>query len=71
MEVTVTLSANAGVVIQCGGYRIWVDALHDQKVDGFSAVDSKLQMDMLKCPAFSDPQYICYTHCHPDHFSEK
>lgn len=71
MEVTVTLSANAGVAIQCGGYRIWVDALHDQKVDGFSTVGPRLQAQMLNCPAFAKPDFICYTHCHPDHFSEE
>lgn len=71
MEVTVTLSANAGVAIQCGGYRIWVDALHDQKVEGFSTVDPQLQAEMLKSPAFAHPDFICYTHCHPDHFSEE
>lgn len=71
MEVTVTLSANAGVAIQCGGYRIWVDALHDQKVEGFSTVDAQLQAGLLKNSAFADPDFICYTHCHPDHFSEE
>ncbi len=70
MEVTVTLSANAGVAIGCGGYRIWVDALHDQKVEGFSTVDPQLQAGLLKSPAFAHPDFICYTHCHPDHFSE-
>ena len=71
MDVTVTLSANAGVAIGCGGYRIWVDALHDHKVDGFSTVEPRLQAQMLKTPAFAKPDYICYTHCHPDHFSEE
>ena len=71
MEVTVTLSANAGVAIECGGYRIWVDALHDRKVNGFSTVDPQLQAGLLKSPAFAHPDFICYTHCHPDHFSDE
>lgn len=70
MKVTVTLSANAGVAIHIGGYRIWVDALHTIKQPGFSAVDVPLQRRMLQCEAFADPDLILYTHCHPDHFSE-
>ena len=70
MKVTVTLSANAGVAIHIGGYRIWVDALHTKKQPGFSAVDASLQKRMLQCEAFADPDLILYTHCHPDHYSE-
>ena len=70
MKVSVTLSANAGVAIHVGGYRIWVDALHTQKQLGFSAVDESLQNKMLQCDAFAKPDAILYTHCHPDHFSE-
>ncbi len=70
MKVTVTLSANAGVAIHIGGFRIWVDALHTQKQPGFSAVDVPLQKQMLQCEAFAMPQLILCTHCHPDHFSE-
>ena len=70
MKVTVTLSANAGVVIAMGGYRIWVDALHTEKQPGFSSVDLLLQKRMLQCDAFQSPDLIVCTHCHPDHFSE-
>ena len=70
MKVTVTLSANAGVAIHIGRYRIWVDTLHTMKQPGFSAVDIPLQRRMLQCEAFADPDFILYTHCHPDHFSE-
>lgn len=69
MKVTVTLSANAGVAIHIGGYRIWVDALHTNKQTGFSAVDITLQKRMLRCEAFEKPDLIVCTHCHPDHFS--
>lgn len=70
MKVTVTLSANAGVAIHVGGYRIWVDALHTQKQRGFSAVDIPLQKRMLQCAAFAEPDLILCTHCHPDHYSD-
>lgn len=71
MEISVTLSANAGVAIDFGGHRVWVDALHNDKVAGFSAVCPKLQRRMMESDAFSNPNFICYTHCHPDHFSRE
>ncbi len=69
MKVTVTLSANAGVAIHVQGWRIWVDALHRDRQPGFSAVDVPLQKKMLESSAFSDPDWILFTHCHPDHYS--
>lgn len=70
-QLTVTLSANAGVSLEFGGHRIWVDALHTQKAPGFSCVDKQLQGRMLQSPAFAQPELILYTHCHPDHFSKE
>ena len=64
-----TLSANAGLAIEIGGKRIWADALHTRKQPGFSCVDEALQKKMLSHPAFQKPDVICYTHCHPDHYS--
>lgn len=64
-----TLSANAGLAIEIGGKRIWVDALHTRKHPGFSCVDENLQKKMLSHPAFQKPDVICFTHCHPDHYS--
>lgn len=68
-KVSITLSANAGVAIHFGGKRIWVDALHNEKVPGFSTVDTQLQGRMLQSEAFFSPDLIVYTHCHPDHYS--
>jgi len=67
-EITVTLSANAGVAIEIAGKRIWVDALHSKKVPTFSAVSQALFAKLLAAPEFEKPDAICYTHCHPDHF---
>lgn len=69
MKISVTLTANAGVAIGLDGHRLWVDALHDQKVEGFSTVCPEIQKQMMQSNAFSNPDCICYTHCHPDHFS--
>ena len=71
MKISVTLSANAGVAIDFGGHRVWVDALHNQKVEGFSAVSPNIRQQMMQSGAFSNPECICYTHCHPDHFSKE
>jgi L-ascorbate metabolism protein UlaG (beta-lactamase superfamily) len=68
-QISVTLSANAGVAIHIGGRRIWVDVLHHEKQSGFSTLDADLQQRMLQCEAFFHPDYICATHCHPDHYS--
>lgn len=70
-NITVTLSANAGVAIQVAGKRIWIDALHKQKVNGFSAVTGELLEKLLANAAFQEPDAICVTHCHRDHFSRE
>lgn len=69
MDLSVTLSANAGVSVQAGEDTLWVDALHEDKQSGFSALAPRLQGQMLAHPAFQNPQWICFTHCHGDHFS--
>lgn len=65
----ITLSANAGIALALGHYRIWVDALHREKVPGFSALDSALFTRLQAHPAFQDPNLICVTHCHKDHYA--
>lgn len=67
----VTLSANAGIALAFGGFRIWVDALHDEKVPGFSTVTPQLWAAMRSHPAFAAPDMLFFTHCHPDHFSRQ
>jgi L-ascorbate metabolism protein UlaG (beta-lactamase superfamily) len=70
-NIAVTLSANAGVCVDIGGKRIWVDALHSKKVPGFSTVSPALLEKLMEAPAFEKPDAICYTHDHPDHFSRE
>ena len=70
-NITVTLSANAGLAIQIAGKRIWVDALHRQKAAGFSVVSDELLEKVLADPAFAEPDAMCVTHCHRDHFSRE
>ncbi len=68
--VSVTLSANAGVSLEFGGHTLWVDALHEGKVPGFSTLDKGLQDQILR-GALGVPEQIIYTHCHPDHYSQR
>ena len=70
-RISVTLSANAGVVIDIGGRRIWVDALHRCKQKGFSTLTPAMQQQMMEQEAFFHPECIAYTHCHPDHYSDR
>lgn len=70
-KIKITLSANAGVCVDIGGKRIWVDALHSKKVPGFSTVSPELLTALWDAPAFQKPDAICYTHIHPDHYSRE
>ncbi len=67
--IQVTCSANAGIALQLGSLRLWADALHRRKVPGFSTVTPALWESLAVHPAFTSPDIIFYTHCHPDHFS--
>ncbi len=69
MKLSVQLSANAGIAIKINGQTIWVDALHHGKVLGFSTVTDSLLPQIWDSQYFSNPDAICVTHCHPDHFS--
>lgn len=66
----ITLSANAGISLDFAGKRLWIDALHQRKVLGFSSITPELFAQLLHHEAFQSPDIICYTHCHPDHFSK-
>ena len=69
VPVRVTLSANAGLALEIGGVRLWIDALHDRRTKDFSPVSPALWARMKTHGAFARPDYIIYTHCHPDHYS--
>lgn len=71
MEVSITLSANAGVCICVGNDAIWVDALHNKKVPGFSSVTPELFSEIMNPDRFTAPKAFCFTHGHPDHYSKE
>ena len=65
----VTLTANAGAVLEWNGHVLWVDALHDTPVPGFSSVSPALWARMRE--TLPPPELLCFTHCHPDHYSPR
>ncbi|MBQ7485848.1 MAG: MBL fold metallo-hydrolase [Oscillospiraceae bacterium] len=69
MEVTVTLTVNAGVCVSLCGVRIWIDALHTRPVPGFSTMTAEQVDAVLRHEAFASPDAVLCTHCHGDHFS--
>lgn len=70
-QIKVTLSANAGVCIEAGGKKIWVDALYANADPAYSTMSPELCRQVLGSQAFAAPDYICYTHCHGDHYSRE
>ena len=66
---TATLSVNAGLALRSEDLCVWIDALHDEKVPDFSTMTPERQEALFASPAFRDPDLICFTHCHPDHYS--
>lgn len=68
VNCSVTLSANAGFSLVLGQTRIWIDALHNHQVPGFSTLSPDLWAQLQKHPAFQAPDLICFTHCHADHY---
>lgn len=70
-EVSIALSANAGVSILTGGRKIWVDALYTATGAAFSPLRPQLRQRLMATDAFTAPDYILYTHCHEDHYSRE
>ena len=66
--MNITLTANAGICIELAGKTIWIDALHNSKVRGFSTMNPELQRWVFDLPA---PDILAYTHCHGDHYSRE
>ena len=64
---SITLTANAGVILEWNQHVIWIDALHTQQVPGFSAVRPADWERMRQ--TLPPPELLCFTHCHPDHYS--
>lgn len=66
---TLTLTANAGTVLEWNHHVIWIDALHCGQVPGFSTISPTLWRRMQT--ELPPPELLFFTHCHPDHYSRQ
>lgn len=69
MEISVTLWANAGISLQLGEKRVWIDPFSVQKEPGFSLLDPVLVHKIRRHPSFLKLDACCFTHKHGDHYS--
>lgn len=68
MDVTLTLTVNAGLCVELAGVHIWIDALHDTPIPGFSTMTAG-QIDAVLGGGLPRPDAVICTHCHGDHYS--
>ena len=71
MKATVTLSANAGVMLEYSGFKLLVDVLHHFDVPTFSKVPYEICESIVSGGAFSDADAMFVSHEHPDHYSKQ
>ncbi len=71
MTAKVTLSTNAGVMLEYDGKKLLVDALHHFDVPTFSKVPLDVLELMVARGAFSDADMLFVSHDHPDHYSRE
>ena len=67
---TLTLTANAGVLLCWQGHKLLIDGLHDGGDHQFSAVPASILEDIISGrPPFDGIEWLLFTHLHVDHFS--
>lgn len=68
--ITITLVANAGVLIEHKGVGILVDGIHNEGGHPFSRVsENDMKFMQQGVDIFSNLDYLLFTHEHPDHLS--
>lgn len=69
-RITITLVANAGVLVEYKGTGLLVDGIHHQKGHPFSPVPlSDIKIMQQGSGIFKNLDYLLFTHEHPDHFT--
>ena len=69
-KLTVTLLANAGLLLEYRGTRILLDGLYDEAGDVYSPPPADVTQGLLAGRGrFADIDYLLVTHDHPDHVS--
>lgn len=69
LKCTVTLTANAGIILELPGAVLLVDALHNKKAMEFSTLDSSSIETLFSRFDVCPPDGILVTHSHIDHYS--
>lgn len=70
--VALTLTANAGTLIEYRGERLLLDGLHDSRDHAFSRVPPEMLEDITAGRGvFHNIRALVFTHLHPDHFSDR
>lgn len=71
-SITITLVANAGVLIEHNGTGLLVDGIHHEPGHLFSRVaEQDLHLMRQGTGIFKNLTYLLFTHEHPDHFSPR
>ncbi len=65
--ITVTLLANAGVLLTFGSYRILIDGFQNSQQHSFSQIPDWVSSAMAG-GILQDIDFLLFTHSHPDHF---
>lgn len=68
--IQVTLTANAGTIVEQGGRMVAIDALHDRKEGEFRTLSPAEIDGVFARLSKRPPDVYLTTHRHPDHYSE-
>ncbi len=70
-DITLTLIANAGVLVEYAGTRLLIDGIHHNTDLPFDGLPDETLGPMLSGNGpLADIDYLLFTHSHPDHFSK-
>lgn len=70
-NLSVTLTANAGTIIQADGHIILIDALHEEKCAEFSTLSQEDLSALFQFFSYHPPELYITTHFHGDHYSQR
>lgn len=70
-QVDITLSANAGIMLEYRGKKVMVDILHNTEVPVFNSVPEEVSEKIIWERPFSHADVLMISHGHPDHYSRK
>lgn len=66
---SITLLANAGLLIDTGRLRMLVDGIYSETGHTFSTIPKDIEKRLIEGGGeFDNIQYLLFTHLHPDHF---